>query len=140
MLENTNIKIIMRQDDPFSIEKFAKIGGSKKTLIPTFQTDEKILGTTYTGAGSLREGQAFRIDPDLIRALGRGEAIIVTKMPEFNVDYIKLSHEKDSITETMIRLIQFEKIKAREGMRGGRRYENLLHRNDQFQVKKNEAT
>lgn len=114
ILENTNIKIIMRQDDPFSIEKFAKIGGAKKTLVSTYQTEERMLGTGFTGVGSLREGQTFRIDPDLIRSLGRGEAIVVSKAPGFQIDYVKLDHEKTPGLGEMVKIIREERNQALE--------------------------
>lgn len=140
VLENTNIKIIMRQDDPCSIEMFAKIGGSKKMLIPTYQIEDRILGAGLTGVGSIREGPTFRIDPDLVRSLGRGEAILVTKMPEFKVDYIKLNHETDGITETMIELIQFEKRQAKDGLLAGRRYQTLEGCEQTYKLKKEQAS
>ena len=90
VIENTNIKLILRQDDPDSVEKFVKIAGTRKTLIPTWQTEEKILGKGFTGTGSLREGQTFRVEPDLIRGLKRGEAVVIWKNPELCTDYVKL--------------------------------------------------
>jgi len=90
VIENTNIKIILRQDDPQSVEKLTKIGGTRTTTISTYQTEEKLLGKDFTGVGSIREGQAFKIDPDLIRALKRGEAVLIWKSPSFQTDYVKL--------------------------------------------------
>ncbi len=89
-LENTNTKIILRQDDPFSIERFVKIAGTRKTMINTYQTKEDMLGKGFTGQGSVREGQTFRIEPDLIRGLKRGEAAVIWKTPEFHTDHVKL--------------------------------------------------
>lgn len=90
VLENTNTKIILRQDDPFSIERFVKVAGTKRTMINTYQTKEDLFGKGFTGTGSVREGQTFRIEPDLIRSLKRGEAALIWKSPEFHTDYIKL--------------------------------------------------
>ena len=90
VIENTNIKVILRQDDPQSVEKFTKIAGTKKTLISTYQTEEKILGKGFTGTGSIREGQTFRVEPDLIRALKRGEAVVIWKNPSLFTDFVKL--------------------------------------------------
>ncbi|PIQ87527.1 MAG: hypothetical protein COV74_00200 [Candidatus Omnitrophica bacterium CG11_big_fil_rev_8_21_14_0_20_45_26] len=90
VIENTNIKIILRQDDPQSIERLAKIGGTSRTMISTYQTEEKLLGKGLTGVGSIREGQTFRIDPDLIRALRLGEAVMLWKSPSFFTDYVQL--------------------------------------------------
>ncbi len=90
VVENTNIKVILRQDDPFSVEKFVKIAGTRRTMIATYQTQEQILGKGLTGAGSVREGQTFRIEPDLIRGLKRGEAALIWKNPSLLTDHIKL--------------------------------------------------
>lgn len=110
ILENTNIKIIMRQDDPYSIEKFAKIGGARKTIVSTYQTEERMLGTGLTGVGSLREGQTFRIDPDLVRSLGKGEAILVTKAPLFQIDYVKLDYERLEAEKTREEINREKKV------------------------------
>ncbi|MDP2629296.1 MAG: TraM recognition domain-containing protein [Candidatus Harrisonbacteria bacterium] len=90
VIENTNIKIILRQDDPFSVEKFVKIAGTRRTMISTYQTEEQILGKGLTGAGSVREGQTFRIEPDLIRGLKRGEAALIWKNPSLLTEHVKL--------------------------------------------------
>ncbi len=90
VIENTNIKIILRQDDPQSVEKLTKIGGTQRTVISTYQTEEKFLGKDFTGVGSMREAQAFCVDPDLIRRLKRGEAVLIWKSPSFHTDYVKL--------------------------------------------------
>ena len=90
VIENTNIKIILRQDDPDSVEKFTKIGGTRRTLISTYQTEQKFIGKDFTGVGSIREGQEFRVEPDKIRALQRGEAVVIWKSPGFHTDHVKL--------------------------------------------------
>lgn len=90
LLENTNVKIVLRQDDPYAVEKFAKIAGTRRTQISTYQTEEQILGKGLTGAGSVREGQTFRIEPDLIRALKRGEAVVIWKSPSLLTEHVKL--------------------------------------------------
>lgn len=90
VIENTNIKIVLRQDDPWAVEKFTKIAGTRRTLIPTYQTEDRFMGKGFTGTGSIREGQAFKIDPDLIRALQRGDAIVIWKNPAFLAEHIKL--------------------------------------------------
>ncbi len=92
VVENTNIKIILRQDDPESVEKMTKIGGTRKTQISTYQTQEDILGEAKTGVGSVRDGQEFKIEPDLIRELQLGEAALIWKSPSMHTDYLKLDY------------------------------------------------
>jgi len=90
VIENTNIKIVLRQDDPYSVDKFTKIAGTRRAMISTYQTQEQILGKGLTGAGSVREGQTFRIEPDLIRALKIGEAVVIWKNPSLLTEHVKL--------------------------------------------------
>jgi type IV secretory pathway TraG/TraD family ATPase VirD4 len=90
VIENTNVKIILRQDDPIAVEKFAKIAGTRRTLIPTYQTEARLTGKGMTGTGSVRAGQEFKIEPDLIRELKRGEAVVILKSPGLLVEHIKL--------------------------------------------------
>ncbi len=90
VIENTNIKIILRQDDPSAVEKFSKIAGTQRTLIPTYQTEARLTGKGLTGTGSVREGQAFKVEPDLIRELKRGEAVVIWKSPEFLAEHVRL--------------------------------------------------
>ena len=90
VIENTNVKVILRQDNPNAVEMFSKIAGTRRTLIPTYQTEALITGKGLTGTGSVREGQTFKIEPDLIRALKRGEAVVIWKSPGFLAEHIKL--------------------------------------------------
>ncbi len=90
VIENTNVKVILRQDDPNAVEMFSKIAGTRRTLIPTYQTEAFMTGKGLTGTGSVREGQTFKIEPDLIRALKRGEAVVIWKSPGFLAEHIKL--------------------------------------------------
>lgn len=143
VLENTNVKIIMRQDDPFSIDKYAKIGGSKRTYVSTYQTEEKLLGRGFTGVGSIREGQAFRIDPDLVRSLGRGEAIVVTKFPRFYIDYLKLDYAGDFYVGGTLSKIKIEKREALEKIQAEEKrkadedaFKNLDHTEELFERSK----
>lgn len=151
ILENTNIKIIMRQDDPFSVEKFAKIGGARKTLVSTYQTEERMLGTGFTGVGSMREGQTFRIDPDLVRSLGRGEAIVIAKAPRFQIDYLKLDYDRDMPVLPMMEKIKQEKRQALEYLKrekekasgetqkGGGAFKTLKNTEERFRKQKGTA-
>ncbi len=91
VLENCNIKIVMRQDDPTSIETYSRISGTVKSLKDTYQTDEGILGKDLTGLGTMREVDEFRIKPNTIRELARGEAAVIIKQP-FITDLLQLDY------------------------------------------------
>ncbi len=91
ILENCNIKIIMRQDDPESIETYARISGTEKSLKNTVQTEEDFFGKSPTGMGTVREVEEFRVKPNVIRELGRGEAAVIIKQP-FITDVLQLDY------------------------------------------------
>jgi type IV secretory pathway TraG/TraD family ATPase VirD4 len=89
VLENCNIKIILRQDDPASIETYARISGTETALKNTYQTKDDLFDKSPTGLGTVREVEEFRINPNMIRELGRGEAAIIIKQP-FITDILQL--------------------------------------------------
>ncbi len=89
VLENCNIKIVMRQDDPTSIETYSKISGTVRSLKDTYQTEEGVFEKDLTGLGTIREVDEFRIKPNIIRELARGEAAIIIKQP-FITDLLQL--------------------------------------------------
>lgn len=91
VLENCNIKIIMRQDDPDSIETYAKISGTETKLKDTFQFEQGAFDKTNTGLGTVREVEEFRIKPNMIRELGRGEGAVIIKQP-FLTDILQLDY------------------------------------------------
>jgi len=91
VLENCNIKIVLRQDDPDSIETYARISGTEKSLKDTIQTQEELFDKSPTGLGTVREVDEFRVKPNVIRELGRGEAALIIKQP-FLTDVIQLEY------------------------------------------------
>lgn len=91
VIENCNIKIIMRQDDPESIETYSRISGTVKSFKDTYQTEEGLLEKGLTGQGTTREVEEFRIKPNTIRELGRGEAAVIIKQP-FITDILQLDY------------------------------------------------
>lgn len=92
VLENTSNKVSLRVDHPYTAETFSKIGGTRDTTISTYVTQQdQMLGSTgFTGMGSVRTGQTFRIPPDTIKSLARGEAAVIFKNPRLFTDHIKL--------------------------------------------------
>ena len=92
VLENTSNKVCLRVDHPYTAEIFSKVGGTRNTTISTYvtQQDQMLGGTGFTGTGSIREGQTFRISPDTIKALERGTAAVIFKNPKLYTDHIKL--------------------------------------------------
>lgn len=78
ILSNTNLKIIMRGNDPDSAEYFAKVIGTKKGTKVTERQKAGSLGSSKTGDGSIRETEEFSFHPNLFkRELGVGEAVVI---------------------------------------------------------------
>ena len=81
VLTNTNIKCVMRTNDPDTCEYFSKSFGTKIAEKTTERQKKNMLGDSRTGDGSVREVQEFRFHPNDIRNLGTGEGIVT--IPHF---------------------------------------------------------
>lgn len=77
--ENTNNKLIFRQTDPDSVNLLTQMGGTAAADKLTVQTSQFLGGTVETGVGSSRTVEKFRIDPNLIKELPRGYAVLMQK-------------------------------------------------------------
>jgi conjugal transfer pilus assembly protein TraD len=78
ILTNSNLKVIMRGNDPDSAEYFAKVIGTEESEKVTERAERNFFGQSRTGQGSLREVEEFIIHPNLIkRNMGVGEALVI---------------------------------------------------------------
>lgn len=78
ILTNSNIKIIMRGNEPDSAEYFAKVIGTVKSIKYTERTKKGLLKQEETGDASAREVEEFIVHPNVIKSeLGVGEAVMV---------------------------------------------------------------
>lgn len=75
IMGNPNVRFIFRLDFPDDAERFAKLFGTKTVHKRTFQTERG----EYTGRGSAREVQEFRMHPDFIKDLRTGQCILGIK-------------------------------------------------------------
>lgn len=69
-----NTWVVMRQ--VASAEAIANALGSRKVMKETIQRDSTRLFLTDTGMRSVREVDEYVVSPNVIRGLGRGEAIV----------------------------------------------------------------
>ncbi|MGE4232076.1 MAG: type IV secretory system conjugative DNA transfer family protein [Bacteriovoracia bacterium] len=77
VLTNTNVKIVMRSNDPDSAEHFAKTFGTKTVELTTERQSKGLWGTKKTGEQSVRYAEEFLFHPNVFkRELGLGEAVI----------------------------------------------------------------
>jgi hypothetical protein len=73
---NTNIKIVMRPNDPETTDHYAKVIGTKTTEKVTERQQRQVLGTSKTGEGSTRQVEEYIVHPTEIRTLARGQGIV----------------------------------------------------------------
>lgn len=79
LFENTNVKIVLRIDDPETIERYSRMAGTRTNVKYTYQTEDNFLGRMRSGGASMREVQEFNIDPNEFRHLEVGEGIVIIK-------------------------------------------------------------
>ncbi len=107
VLTNTNVKVVMRTNDPETSEYFAKSFGTRTVEKTTEQKVKGALGETRTGNGSLREVEEFIFHPNVIRNLGTGEAVVAIPHPKgTKVVRVKADKKPDL---TAVSLPQIEK-------------------------------
>jgi hypothetical protein len=89
MLGIPGIKIAHRQDLPESAKMIAEIGGTERVWEQTYHTDRRaLLPDRDTGRGTRREVERYRIEPDTIKTLSPGEAVVITKIPTASVQKV----------------------------------------------------
>jgi type IV secretory pathway TraG/TraD family ATPase VirD4 len=78
VLTNTNIKIVMRSNDPESAEHFAKTIGTITSEKTTERRRSALLGQENTGDQSIREVEEYVFHPNIFKAdLGLGEGVVI---------------------------------------------------------------
>lgn len=78
---NTNVKIIHRQDVPASAELLARCIGEREG----FRLSWRLGGSGAWSPGTITPGRSFWVEPDEIKRLVRGEAVVMIKHPAFQV-------------------------------------------------------
>ena len=82
MLGNTALKIAHRQEVPESAQALARMAGTVSRWERSYQVRGGWLGMPDTSRGTLRAVDAHLIEPDQIRTLRTGEAVVITKVPD----------------------------------------------------------
>ena len=90
ILDNANIKIIMRQDSPDTIDEFTRMIGTHTRTEYTQQTEDSLFfGKMQTGMGTAKQVETFNISPNRIRQLQPHQAVLLIKQP-FCYDIVQL--------------------------------------------------
>lgn len=78
---NTNLKVVMRSNDPETSDYLAKTFGTRTTEKVTERRVKGVLGETNTGEGSFRETEEYEYHPNRIRKLERGQGVVAIPHP-----------------------------------------------------------
>jgi TraM recognition site of TraD and TraG len=85
---NTNIKIVMRNNDPDTAEHFASSFGTRTSSKETERVSKSWIGSQRTGELSVRAVEEYLFHPNVIKTgLATGEAIV--SIPEFQGVVVK---------------------------------------------------
>jgi conjugal transfer pilus assembly protein TraD len=80
VLGNTALKIAHRQEVPGSAHTIALIAGTEMVWEHTRQTGGGLIGGYAGGRGTRRQVERFVVDPNEIKALPTGEAVVIAKL------------------------------------------------------------
>ncbi len=72
VLTNTNVKIVMRMNDPETCDHFANTFGTKTTTKIT----EKTKDGGSTGDGTIRDVEQYNFHPNVFKKLGTGSGVV----------------------------------------------------------------
>ncbi len=93
---NTNLKVVMRSNDPETCDYLAKTFGTRTTEKLTERRIKGILGETNTGEGSAREVEEYVYHPNTIRRLERGQGVVAIPHPQgVKLSLIKFKMRED---------------------------------------------
>ncbi len=92
VLGSTAVKIAHRQDVPSSAQTIAQIAGTETVWEQTQQiARHPLFGTQQTGRGTRRQTERFIVDPNEIKSLVPGEAVVITKLPRAAVRTVRVT-------------------------------------------------
>jgi DNA helicase HerA-like ATPase len=114
VLGNTNVKIVHRQDVPESAERLAGVAGTQRGWQETFQTErgrltkvgDQVVGGWHgsnTGVGTIREVESYVVHPNVLKALGQGEVVLMRKHPAVDVRRVQVAAPAAARAEVTLR-------------------------------------
>ena len=91
VLGNTAVKIAHRQDVPRSARTVAEMAGTVKRWEETRPIGAGLFGSRAGGRGTRRLAEQFVVDPNEIKSLQTGEAVVIVKQPTSRVATIRVT-------------------------------------------------
>jgi type IV secretory pathway TraG/TraD family ATPase VirD4 len=80
ILGNTAVKLAHRQEVPSSAQTIAQLVGTEKAWEETQHIGGPLLSGLRTGSGTRRQTEQFIVHPNEIKALGTGDAVLISKL------------------------------------------------------------
>jgi conjugal transfer pilus assembly protein TraD len=80
VLGNTAVKLAHRQEVPASAQMIAQLAGTENAWEETQQIGGPMLAGWPTGRGTRRQTEQFIVHPNEIKALGTGDAVLISKL------------------------------------------------------------
>jgi conjugal transfer pilus assembly protein TraD len=80
VLGNTAVKLAHRQEVPASAQMIAQLVGTEKVWEETHQIGGPVLTAGPGGRGTRRQTEQFIVHPNQIKALGTGDAVLISKL------------------------------------------------------------
>ena len=121
VVTNTNVKCILGLNDPDTADYFSRHFGTFTEEKMTEQVDGIIWGEFQkTGMMSVREVESFRIGPNVLKSLNRGEGVLHLPSPRGNISEVlkfqSFSQDKELGFESASQLVNLESHNAANEM------------------------
>lgn len=107
IFDNTNIRIVYRQNSAESRDLITKMAGTVEKEKLTHQTDRELGMNVNTGRGSVRQVESFKLDPNLITEFQTGYCALLLhkngpkdRVRYMKSDFIDISAETDFLRRT----------------------------------------
>jgi type IV secretory pathway TraG/TraD family ATPase VirD4 len=97
----TAVKIAHRQDVPDSARMIAEMVGTERVWEQSHHTRHRLLlGERRSGRGLVRQVERYKIDPNTIKSLRVGEAVVITKLPQAEARTVRITPRAPSSRPT----------------------------------------
>ncbi len=102
VLGNTAVKIAHRQDVTESAQSLARMAGTVKQWERSYHIAPGPLGISDARRSTLRLVDGYAVDPNEIRSLGTGDAVLITKIPRASTRLLRVNAPRTARPETEI--------------------------------------
>ncbi len=100
VLGNTAVKIAHRQDVTESAQALARMAGTVKQWERSYHVQPGPLGISDSRRSTLRLVDAYAVDPNEIRSLRAGDAVLITKIPRATTRTLRINAPRTTPSST----------------------------------------